>query len=335
MQLFSDLLTLFFLLLASGFFSGFETGFVTLDRLRLLHLARTTPTKRVLLVRDYVQDMPRVLSMILTGNNLVNVAFTTSAAVFARSYFKGEFLENTFSLAAMAGVLVFGEFLPKLYFNSRPLERTLFYIPVFRTAEFLLRPVTAVAMSLTRWLSPPRAKARPFHVTREHIISLMKSPDNPAGAGITPFERYMINRVFDLQALTAEKVMTPLHRVVSIPPTASLSEALAAARASGHTILPIIDSSTGLCTGVFDSFAALHMVPEPERLPVEPAYAIPSNLAADDILPLMRRHRKLICIVQNSEKRPIGLVTQENILNLLIQGIRPHRKAAPRKAKVQ
>jgi len=327
MQILTELLVLGALLLLSAFFSGIETGFISLNRMRLLHLARTG-RKNALLVKGYLADTSRMIGTTLSGNNLVNVAFSTFTASFADRHFGHPAWVTALNLGAAVTVLICGEFLPKLYFNSRPLERTLLFVPFFRTCEVVLKPVSLIMLALTQWLLPRRRAESAFSVTREHIVSIVKRENDPSGARITPFERYMINRVFDLQALTAAGVMTPLKKVRRLSDDDTLASAFDTVRRFGNNILPVFSEDDSECLGTFDSFSALfsagNHAPETSILKfTQPPFYIDHDTPADDILPLMRRHRKPMGIIRNKQTGEIlGIITQENILSVLMRGIK-------------
>jgi len=321
---------LLFLLLCSSFFSGIETGFISLNRLRLLHLVRAGQ-RNAQIVQNYLLDTARMMGTTLTGNNLVNVAFTTLTASFAERHFDlvGQ---SAASLLTALSLLVCGEFLPKLYFTSRPLERTLRLARLFLVIEYLLKPFSMLMMALTAWAAPKRRQTNDFMITREHILSIVRTEDDPSGAQISAFERFMINRVLDLQSRTAAQIMTPLDRAATLLDTDSVATAFIRVRERGHTRLPVFSADSVYCHGIFDCFAALHSqnrpAPEaPVTQSMDKPFYIAHDTPADDVLPLMRRHRQTMGVVRDTQTgRLLGILTQENVLAVLTQGIRKNKE---------
>ena len=90
----------------SGFFSATETAFTTINRIRLKTMA-AAGSKRAALVLRMAEDYDRLLSTILIGNNIVNIASASIATVvFVR--FLGD-KGVTISTVVMTGVvLIFG-----------------------------------------------------------------------------------------------------------------------------------------------------------------------------------------------------------------------------------
>jgi putative hemolysin len=73
------------LLVFSAFFSGSETALMAISRLRLKHIAERKPD-RARLVERILEKPERLISTILLGNNLVNVAMTAIATALAISF---------------------------------------------------------------------------------------------------------------------------------------------------------------------------------------------------------------------------------------------------------
>ena len=79
------ILLLVLLLSFSAFFSGSETALMAVSRLRLRHMAKTSPRK-VKTVEAVLRNPERLIGTILLGNNLVNVAMSAIATSLAISF---------------------------------------------------------------------------------------------------------------------------------------------------------------------------------------------------------------------------------------------------------
>ena len=69
-------------LMFSAFFSGTETGFLSVSRERILHLAREGGRKAKI-VQTALADMGRTTTTILIGNNIANVSYSSATAAIA------------------------------------------------------------------------------------------------------------------------------------------------------------------------------------------------------------------------------------------------------------
>jgi len=307
---------------ASAFFSGTESGLLSLNHARLMHLVRAGSSAAKML-SGYLSDMQRFLATILVGNNLVNVMLSTLSASLAQLCFPGHrFMQTVWATLMAFMMLFFCEYLPKLFFTSRPLRRTLLTVRIFYVVEKVLSPLTVLVLLLTEWLVPKGRKGadQRFLMTREYIQNVVS--DAKDGSRITAFERLMINRVLALQAQTAAQVMTPLSRVSKASESALLSACYRLVRDSGHVRLPVFSEDGARCVGVLNILDVLTLAPDPEttraRDCMQAPFFVKANERADDVLPLMRKHHQPMVLVREAEHGAVlGIITEENVLYAL------------------
>ena len=315
------LILLFFL--GSWFFSGFESGMVSMNRHRLVYLIRHGD-KRAKAIATILRDSHRMLATTLVGNNICNVTLSTLVAALAVAcaqtfHWKEATAQTVGTLAIAVLLLVIGEFLPKLWFTARPLERCRPLLPVFVVLRTLLYPLASLCMLLTRMVTPRQrgAKRSPF-ISRESLAFLMR--DSEVHGQISAFERTMINRVLDLQLRRATQIMTPMSKVVRVYESDNLATVLRVFRQSRHRVLPLFSDDGAHCLGVlhlFDLLRSRSSDPVPFDLRRQPVF-VKNDLPADELLPYMRVRNTKILIVNNLGGRPVGIVTQEDVLNAVL-----------------
>jgi CBS domain containing-hemolysin-like protein len=307
-------------LLIQAFLAGIEIGIISINRHRLMHLVRTG-SARARLIESYLHDTSRLLGTTLVGTCLTLVIISTLAESLAHDKFS-ETGQTLSAILVSLILLIFGEYLPKIWFNSRPVERCLPFAAVLQTCERILSPLVRLVIFLTRWATPTQIEKSPsLFVTREHIQNLVQ--DSAAGGQISTFERLMINRVLDLQIQTAADVMTPLARVTRVQTDTPLQECFELAKRSNHTRLPVFDADEN-CAGILHPLEILVTNPDPatparDRM-TPPSFVLP-GVRADDLLPHMRRHHQPIILVRDEAGKILGLVTQENIVAFLMGAI--------------
>lgn len=304
---------------ASAFFSGTESGVLSINHARLMHLVRSG-SKVAKLLNEYLSDMQRFLATILVGNNLVNVILSTLSASLSQTCFPNHPAIQTVWATAMACMMLyFCEYLPKLFFTTRPLRRTLLVTRAFFVIEKLLTPLTVLILYLTKWLVPKNRNAsdQRFLMTREYIQNVVSDPRD--GSRITAVERLMINRVLALQSNTAAQVMTPLARVSKTTEQVPLSTCYQLVRDSGHVRLPIFSEDGARCVGVLNTLTVLASAPDPDQTRardcMQPPFFVNADVRADDVLPLMRKYRQPMALVRATRDGAVlGIITEENIL---------------------
>lgn len=177
-------------LCASAFFSGSETGLLSVSRERILHLVRKGG-RRARMVQHLISDMGRTTTTILIGNNIANVSYSTATAATIHALTSDPFINSAASLLSACIVLIFGEFIPKLLFSARPLRRTLMIVPVFQAVSAMLRPLSWLAMKATHALmSHTQGEQK---TTAAEIMGILR--DRRDGVCLTDFEHALITKL--------------------------------------------------------------------------------------------------------------------------------------------
>src|SRR6266481_9799559 len=105
----------------SAFFSGVETGLISLNRVRLRHEVERQ-SRRALIINGFVENTERLLGTTLLGNSLANVLVGVYASLLAQHLFSRDNVWSNVgaTLAASAVLLVIGEIVPKSLFRRYP-----------------------------------------------------------------------------------------------------------------------------------------------------------------------------------------------------------------------
>ena len=178
----------------SAFFSASETGFLSVSRARVLHLAREGGRKAAV-VQEALKDMGRTTTTILIGNNLANVTYSSASAALIFTLFSDSRSQSVASFVAACIVLYCSEFMPKLLFAARPLRRTLLIAPVYRAIAIALSPFTTVALKLTDLLVPKRESK--YKLTPNELLRILQ--DRKDGVCLSDFESALITRLIVLR----------------------------------------------------------------------------------------------------------------------------------------
>lgn len=191
-------MTVFLLFLAavtslvfSAFFSGTETGFLSVSRERILHLAREGGRK-ARIVQKALEDMGRTTTTLLIGNNIANVSYSSATAALAAELFTKDSIANiVWSLFAAFLVLYTSEFMPKLLCSARPLRRSLLLAGPYRVISFVLSPLTATAMKLTDIFMPN--KELKYSLTTSDLMRILE--DRKDGVCLSDIESALITKI--------------------------------------------------------------------------------------------------------------------------------------------
>jgi CBS domain containing-hemolysin-like protein len=308
-------------MLGAAFFSGIETGVISIHPIRLRHLLEEgVPGARTL--QWFRDHSDRLLGTTLTGTNICIVIASIVAAETSSKLFPT--WGKAISSAVVTTMLViFSEYMPKAWFRSKPLDRSRRFAKVLRVSYLVLRPVAATVTWFTYWIVPRSSydskPRRPF-VTREDLKALAHELDE--GGVISSRERVMIHRVFELSSKTASQIMVPRDKMVVVGADASAAELVTLARKSGLARFPVYDAGKDIYTGIVNVlqvpsvFAADGAVKIADH--VRPAPLINADMPVDQILPRLRRKKQPMCLVTDAQSRVIGSITTEDVLEEIV-----------------
>ncbi|RUO78865.1 magnesium/cobalt efflux protein [Idiomarina tyrosinivorans] len=211
----SLLVILVVLLLISAYFSGSETGMMSINRYRLRHLVQQQHAGAARV--QYLLDRPdRLISLILIGNNLVNIAASAVATILCMRWFgDAGVLIATFGLTLV--ILIVSEVTPKTIAALHP-ERIAF------PSSLLLRPLLTVMYPLVLLVNvvtngfmrclgvrPDAARANDSLNSDE-----LRTVVNEAGNLIPTSHQEMLVSILDLEKVTVEDVMIPRNDIIGI-----------------------------------------------------------------------------------------------------------------------
>lgn len=209
-----ELVLLAVLILLSAFFSGIETGTVSINRFRLDHLVRRRNRKAVF-IRKLLDHPDQLLGTTLVGNNIVNTAMPVLATSIAIRLF-GEWGPWVSGVFMSVCILILCEYLPKAWFQSHPIKRVLPLAWVMRFFGMLFRPVTITLAWISRHVIPaPQGDgaASKEWLTREHLEYVL-SPESGATPTLPDQKRRVIAGILNLAGKPCRALMKPRHRLV-------------------------------------------------------------------------------------------------------------------------
>lgn len=204
----TQLVFLVILLLLSAFFSSAETAFTTASRIRIRTLAEggSNKAKRVLAITD---DMHKMLSAILIGNNIVNLSASSIATTLAIKLF-GSVGAGVATGILTILILIFGEISPKTVATVHADSIALAYSSLIYRLMQLLTPVIFIvnqlSMGFLKLMRFDPGSGRTA-MTEEEFKTIV---DVGHETGVLEnSEHEMINNVFDFGDSQAKEIMIP------------------------------------------------------------------------------------------------------------------------------
>ena len=305
-------------LILHAFFAGIETGIISIHRLRLRHYVRKG-SRRARVLETFVENFDRLLGTTLIGTNLCVVMNSVLAASLALQIgIPGA--QATSSVVISIIVIVCCEYLPKAWFQARPIDRCQRFATALLTAEWILRPFSVVVIAMAKMLSPgERTFYRPAAVVTRDDLKVLAREGEIDGV-LSSKERFMIHRVIELSSTPVAHIMTPREKMISVQEDMPLTELYQIATETGLTRFPV-QNAKGLYTGIVNISYILSLVgPQADGKIADysrPLKMMPAETKVDGVLPIMRRSRQPMCLVKQAENI-VGLVTTEDVLRVIV-----------------
>ncbi len=319
------LVLFFFCLLLSGFFSSSEVAFVSLQKLRLRHLADTEggAAKEVATLTEKPEHL---LTTILVGNNLVNTAAAALATVVAVSVLASQ---GQAVIAATAGVtimlLIFGEVFPKTVATRYGERLALFYATPMKLLIWVLLPIATVFV----WIADKLARlvgASPAHqvLVSEDEIRTALSVGAEEGT-LVEAEAEMMERVFRFGDRQVDEVMTPRPDINWVEKGTKLSEFLAIYAQHSHSRFPVYEETIDKVIGILwikDLLLAQAKGTIQQDSPIDklarPAYFVPESKLIAELFTELQESGGQVAMIVDEFGGTAGLVTLEQLLEEIV-----------------
>ncbi len=311
-----ELILMVVCLLGSYFFSGMETGMISINRLRLRHFVRRK-VKGADTLQYYLDHPDELLGTTLVGNNVVNTVLSVMAVSIGTRWFgvHGSWLA---SVATTLVLLVACEYIPKAWFHSFPIRRCLPFAPLLSVLHRVLSPVGRLLMHLVRTLVPgPRGgpgEAPPV-ITREELLHL--THEGHQSGTLTEAEVRMINGVMELKGMTCEEIMVPRDRIIYVHHDSPIEDLKLFARAQEFNQFPVYHREKKTFIGmtyISDVLTDLAPAGKCAQDYMRPPQLVSRNTPVDHVLPRMRVTRQPVVLVTDEKMDVVGLVSLDDVL---------------------
>ena len=315
----TQLIILFILLMLSAFFSSAETALTTVNQIRIRNLAEDG-NKRAKKVVKVTGNSGKMLSAILIGNNIVNVAAASLTTSIAYT-FGGEIVAIASGIITVL-ILIFGEITPKTLATIHAEKISLIYAPVIDLFMKIMTPVIFVINGLSMIVLfilrvDPNDKNRAMTENELRTIVDVSHEDGV----IEEEEKEMIYNVFDLGDARAKDVMVPRVHVTFADVNSTYEELIEIFREDKYTRLPVYEETTDNVVGTINMKDLLLYKNTKEfniRDILREAYFTYEYKAISELLVEMRQASFNIAIVLDEYGETSGLITLEDILEEIV-----------------
>ena len=307
------------LIFLSAYFSGTEMALSSVNKIHMISKASKgqRSAKRVLKILDSFDE---ALSVLLIGNNIVNIASGTLAAAITLQFGAGWVTVAT--AVTTVAIFILGEMIPKsfaLSCNEKFAEIASAPLIALMT---ILKPISLAFTGLTALVSLPFKKHTEAleTFTEEELNDIVENISVEDGFDEDKGE--LVKSALRFANKTAEEVMVAWDDVLKISTSLKTNEILKIVKSSKHSRIPVIDRA-GKVKGVLQIRRFLKTYMQRKKNVIlasitDYPFYVDYNEAIDDVLREMSEHRRNLSFVRGEDGQVIGIISVEDILEELV-----------------
>ena len=311
---------LMLLIIGSAFFSASETALTSLSKIRLRNMVEEK-VKNADKIQRLVEKPNQLLSSILVGNNLVNIAASSLATLLAIELFNGSSGVGIATAFMTIMILIFGEITPKTIAAQNSEKVSLLVVNIISMIVFILAPVVkvlnVVTGALIRLLGGHADSKTPL-ITEAELKTMVNVSHEEGVLEID--ERRMINNVFDFGDSKAKDVMTPRTDMVAIEENTDYKQIVEIFKEERFSRLPVYRESIDSVIGILyvkDIIFIDEAHFETEKYMREAFFTYESK-PISELFAEMRKNRIPVAIILDEYGGTSGLVTIEDMVEEIV-----------------
>lgn len=302
----------------SGYFSATETAFSSLNRIRVKNMAEKGDSRAELVLR-MSENYDSLLSTILIGNNIVNIACASMATLLFAKWLGNDVGPSVSTAVTTVVVLIFGEVSPKSIAKESPEAFAKFSAPFLHVLMILLTPFNFLFRQWKKLLS------RIFHssdnqtLTEEELLTIVDEAEQEGG--IDTQEGSLIRNAIEFTETQAIDVLTPRIDLTAVSVDDSKDDIAAVFAETGYSRIPVYRDSIDHIIGILyqkDFHNYVYHTDKDISTIIRPAIYVTENKLIGELLQDLQKSKSHLAVVMDEFGGTVGIVTMEDILEELV-----------------
>ncbi|MBQ3592764.1 MAG: HlyC/CorC family transporter [Clostridia bacterium] len=314
------------LLLCSAFCSGSEIAYTSLSKLKYKkELENPTFSEKV--VRFIYNHYDYALSTILIGNNLVNIAATSTATVIAVGIAKDlsvsyDAASSIVTVIMTVLILIIGEITPKMIarrINEGFAKFAAYPILVMMVVFFPAVLITSVVVKLFS-LMWTRKNEQVVTITEEEFENILDTAEDDGV--IDEEETELLQSALEFSDMEAAEILTPRIDVVGFEIGDSMEHILEVIEETQFSRYPVYERTIDHVVGILYVKHLLRELAEDKEISLSDILLkpvmIPKTMKLHAIMDEFRKHQTHMALVADEYGGITGIVTMEDVLEQLV-----------------
>ena len=301
----------------SGYFSATETAFNSLNMTKIKVAAERGDKKASLIIR-LLDDYNRLLTTILVGNNIVNIALSSMATVLFIELLGGEIGATVSTVVITVVVLIFGEITPKSIAKESPESFARFSAPIINFLAVILTPINFLFSLWKKLVSLVVKSNEEQTVTEEELLSIVDEVEQSGTIGEQESE--LIRNAMELNENNCADIATPRVDIEAVEKNWTKEEVAEVFVETGYSRLPVyvdsLDNIIGIIhrTDFYNNYDEENIA---ETMLTKPVF-VPKTMKIGALLKLLQKNKCHMAVVTDEYGGTYGIVTMEDILEELV-----------------
>ncbi|WP_290686343.1 HlyC/CorC family transporter [Intestinibacter sp.] len=320
-----QIVLLVFLLAGSAFFSASETALMSLSKIRIRYM-EDEGVKGAKLVGSLIEKSSDLLSSILVGNNIVNIAATSVSTALFMSIFGSQGVAMATAVMTVL-VLIFGEITPKTIAANKPEKVAVLVAKPINLVMKIAKPLVWVFNLLTgvifKLMGIDNDGVKPF-ITEEELKTMVNVSHEE---GVLEMEeREIINNVFQFGDMQAKEAMVQRLDMVAVNIEDSYDEIIEMFKSEKLSRLPVYEESIDDIVGILNVKDIIFLSDEEiENFNIKDyireAFFTYEFKKITQLLEEMKKEKSQMAIVVDEYGGTAGLLTIEDLVEVIVGDI--------------
>lgn len=317
-----QIVMLVILLMGSGFFSASETALMSLSRIRIRHM-QEEGVKGSKLVEELTEDSGKLLSSVLVGNNVVNIAATSISTLLFTNKFGSQGVAVATAVMTIL-VLIFGEITPKTIAANNSEKIAILVSKPIKIIIIILTPVVWIFNIITSVifrLFGIKSKSGQPYITEEELKTMVNVSHEEGVLEIE--ERQIINNVFQFGDMQAKEAMVQRLDMVCIDADDGYKEIISLFKEEQFSRMPVYEDSVDDIIGIVN-IKDIIFLDEDEvanfdiRNYVRDPFFTYEFKKITELLEEMKKDKSQMAIVVDEYGGTAGLITIEDLVEEIV-----------------
>ena len=315
------ILLIIVLLVCSALISGSEVAFFSLSKTDLKKISSSN-IKNIKLIALLRSEPRRLLATLLVSNNFINISIVLLLASFGQLfdfYFLPSWLNFVLEVGFITAlILLFGEILPKVYANRKPISFSKkMAFPVQFLDKYLFFFITIPMSKMTKFIQDKLVFKKP----NLSVDKLSDAFDLTDKNETSSEEKKILKGIISFGSTEVKQVMKPRIDVFSVSKTMSYNELIKQVRENRYSRIPVFDETIDNVAGVIylkDLFPHLNKQSFDWTTLIREPYFIPENKKLDDLLKEFQKLKNHMAIVVDEYGGNSGIITLNDIVEEIV-----------------